>query len=159
MERNEMKTNRVPVLVISTTNTSGSHRTIYPVGTKALALVHDVDPATNTPTYAEGVYVEMVSEDQADCVRRAGKLDFSDTDEFQTWLSGEEPATVTVKNTTRNAIQRKLSVSAALTLFYHGSGDQRGMELAATLESEAHALWRAEGMEDVPTYVLTVLTA
>lgn len=76
----------VPVLSIST-NATGSHRTIYPVGTKANALIHDIDTDTGEPTYAEGVYVEMVTLAQAEQVRSRGKLCFSDTQEFYAWLS------------------------------------------------------------------------
>ena len=88
-----MTTKLVPVLSIST-NEAGSHRTIYPVGTKADALVHDFDPATGEPTYAEGVYVEMVTEAQAAEVRAAGVkgLHFSDSNHFNEWLCDEVPA-------------------------------------------------------------------
>lgn len=75
----------VPVLSIST-NSTGSHRTIYPVGTKALALVHDYDTATGNPTYTEGVYVEMITKAQAADVARLGKICFSDSDSFNEWL-------------------------------------------------------------------------
>jgi hypothetical protein len=75
------------VLSVST-NSTGSHRTIYPVGTRADALIHDYDPATGNPTYAEGVYVEMVSEKQAEEVRQRGKITFSDSNEFYEWLAG-----------------------------------------------------------------------
>lgn len=79
----------VPVLSIST-NETGSHRTLYPVGTKATNLVHDFDTATGNPTYAEGVYVEMVPEEHAREVREAGSsgLHFSDTHSFNEWLCG-----------------------------------------------------------------------
>ena len=77
----------VPVLSIST-NTTGSHRTLYPVGTVADALVHDYDPETGEPTYNEGVYVEMVTERQAAEVRATGNkgLKFSSSDHFYEWL-------------------------------------------------------------------------
>jgi hypothetical protein len=74
------------VLSIST-NSTGSHRTLYSVGTRADLLVHDFAP-DGTPTYSEGVYVEMVTEAQAAEVRAAGVkgMSFSDTDQFNDWL-------------------------------------------------------------------------
>lgn len=79
------KTELVPVLSIST-NSTGAHRTLFPVGTKADALVHDYDP-DGKPTFAEGVCVEMVTPSQADGVRRRGKMTFSDTHSFYEWLT------------------------------------------------------------------------
>lgn len=78
----------IPVLVIST-NETGSHRTVYPNGTRALDLVHDYDSDTGLPTYAEGVYVDLVPEALAQEVRRAGKRHFSSTEEYDAWIAGE----------------------------------------------------------------------
>lgn len=85
-----MKEKLIPVLSIST-NETGSHRTIYPVGTRADMLVHDYE--AGRPTYAEGVYVEFVSEAQAAEVRAAGRegLHFSDSASFDEWLCDEAP--------------------------------------------------------------------
>ena len=80
-------TKLVPVLSVST-NSTGSHLTLFSVGTKADALYHDIDFTTGDPTYAEGVYVEMVTEEQAKIVRAAGVkgITFSDTKQFNDWL-------------------------------------------------------------------------
>jgi len=81
-----MKTKElVPVLTVST-NSTGSHLTVYPVGTKATNLIHDYDQDGN-PTYAEGVYVELVRPAQAEEIARRGKITFSSTSEFNDWLA------------------------------------------------------------------------
>lgn len=80
-----MNTKLVPVLSIST-NETGSHRTLYAVGTRADCLVHDY--ADGKPTYAEGVFVEMVPESLAEKVRECGSkgMHFSDSSQFHEWL-------------------------------------------------------------------------
>lgn len=80
----------VPVLSIST-NATGSHRTLFPVGTRADMLIHDYNVDGN-PTYSEGVYVEMVTKAQADEVRASAPngLSFSDSDQFNEWLCGPD---------------------------------------------------------------------
>jgi hypothetical protein len=65
--------------------------------------------------------------------------------------------TTEISHTTKNAISRKLAAHAAITLLFHSHGDKRGLDLAATLEQEAHAMWRDAGMEDCPTFDLTLL--
>lgn len=77
----------VPVLSVST-NGTGSHRTLFAVGTRADSLAHDYDKASGTPTYAEGVYVEMIPKDRASEVGAAGAdgLHFSSAEEFNDWL-------------------------------------------------------------------------
>jgi hypothetical protein len=77
----------VPCLSIST-NSTGSHRTIFPVGTKASELTHDIGSDGN-PTYTEGVYVEMITEEQAAQLKAAGSLHFSDTHSFYEWQQGQ----------------------------------------------------------------------
>lgn len=67
----------VPVLRVST-NTTGSHSTIFPVGTNACNLFHDGT--------CDLVYVEMVSEGQREDVRRLGKMSFSSESDFLEWL-------------------------------------------------------------------------
>jgi len=79
----------VPALSIST-NATGSHRTLYPVGTKATELTHDFDGETGNPTYTEGVYVEMITEAQAAELRKLGSMHFSDTSEFYAWLANAQ---------------------------------------------------------------------
>jgi len=59
---------------------------------------------------------------------------------------------------TDNEIRQKLAAHAAITLLYHSHGDARGLELAADLEREAHAIWRDAGMQDCPTFNLALLT-
>ena len=84
-----MSQSLVPVLCVST-NQSGSHRTLYAVGTRATDLTHDFNP-DGSPTYQEGVFVEMVPPTHAAEVMAAASkgLHFSDTDAFDAWLSSE----------------------------------------------------------------------
>jgi len=59
---------------------------------------------------------------------------------------------------TRNTIRSKLSACAALRLLADGGyGDNRWLETAKVLETEAHALWREAGLEDCPTWELLIL--
>jgi hypothetical protein len=78
----------VPVLCIST-NESGTHRTLYPVGTNADELIHDYNSSNGLPTYREGVGVAMVTPSQAAEVRARGKMSFSDSDDFDAWRFGD----------------------------------------------------------------------
>lgn len=59
-----------------------------------------------------------------------------------------------MKSTTSNRIKAKLAAQAALVLLFYAHGDERGLELANSLEKEAHEIWRNEGMEDCPTFDL-----
>jgi len=53
---------------------------------------------------------------------------------------------------TRNTIRSKLSACAALRLLADGGyGDNRWLETAKVLETEAHSLWREAGLEDTST--------
>lgn len=88
LKGNELAPGLVPVLIIST-NQTGSHCTVYPVGTKAEDLAHDIDPESGKPTLAEGVYVELVSRGHAAVLGRMGKLCFSSQADFDAWQAGE----------------------------------------------------------------------
>lgn len=74
----------IPVLAVST-NSTGNHMTIFPVGTKADALIHDYDNETGKPTFGEGVYVEFVTPEHEKELRERGKMTFSSEEEFFAW--------------------------------------------------------------------------
>jgi hypothetical protein len=82
-------TSLCPVLCIST-NASGSHLTLWPVGTSASQLRHD--------DTCDRVYVEMVTVEQAALVKERGHISFSSTEEFYAWLTG------ILINTTRDTV-------------------------------------------------------
>lgn len=59
-----------------------------------------------------------------------------------------------MNHTTETAIRNKLNAVFFLRLLKDSAGDERGLELATSLEREAHALFRAAGYDDIPTYQL-----
>lgn len=67
----------VPVLCMGT-NSTGSHRTLWPVGTSASVIHHD--------DTSDRIEVEMVTKAQAEEVRVTGSLRFSSSDDFYAWL-------------------------------------------------------------------------
>ena len=88
-----------------------------------------------------------------------GQVTKPETDRRQVVKIGRNKmTTTTISHTTKNVIARKLAAQAALVLQFYSHGDARGLDLAASLEKEAHAMWRDAGGEDVPTWDLTLLT-
>lgn len=71
------KNKLVPVLSQST-NSTGSHRSLWPVGTSTSEIDHDGT--------CDRVDVEMVTPEQAAEVLRRGKITFSSEHEFIEWL-------------------------------------------------------------------------
>ena len=65
----------------------------------------------------------------------------------------------TEERTTRNRIARKLAATSALVCLYVSHQDERGLDLARTLEREAHALWVGLGYDDCPTWELVAIVS
>ena len=62
-------------------------------------------------------------------------------------------------NRVKNRIKNLITAHQALTYLYHSHGDDRGLELAAKFEREAHDLAVAYGITDCPTWELQIMTA